>query len=129
MTVFVPGPLRNPLNGQRDIWQKHRRWAKQWRERTAERLRLALLTPRRLEVDPRTPKRITFTAHVASLWDDDNLPAGLKSIRDGLRDGGIIHDDGPASGHTFVYAQVRDRANRGVEIEWTVAPSSPASSP
>jgi hypothetical protein len=61
---------------------------------------------------------------VGALWDDDNLPAAIKPVRDGLVDGRVIHADGPESGHTFVYRQVVDRARRGVEI--TVKPADAA---
>lgn len=125
MTVFVPGPLRNPLNGSHGHWSKHRAWAKDWRERTHHELWLAL----RMQL-PRVnavrmdaayaarPKQVRFLACTYNAVDDDNLRAMLKPCRDALKDARIIHDDGPTSGHVFVYQQRIARVERGVEIEW-----------
>lgn len=118
--IFVPGPLRNPKQGSRGHWAKHQRWVNSWRDRTAERLRVALLVekPRPRLVDPRVPKRVHFLAVTANAWDDDNIVVGMSPMRDALKQAGIIHDDSKASGHTFTYDQKIDRANRGVLITW-----------
>lgn len=118
MTVFVPGKLRNPLNGSWGGWRKHARLAKDWKERTAQRI---FVERGHWTLDLRAPKVVTFTAHVGAGWDDDNLPAAIKPIRDALV-GTVIDSDAPTSGHTFVYRQVIDRARRGVEI---IAESQP----
>ena len=117
MTVFIPGKLRNPLNGSWGGWRKHAKLAKEWRERTAQYI---FMDRAHWVLVPTTPKTVTFTAHVGAGWDDDNLPAAIKPIRDALV-GTVIHSDAPDSGHTFIYRQVIDRKNRGVEI--TVVPS------
>jgi hypothetical protein len=50
----------------------------------------------------------------------DGLRAGMKPMRDALKDAGLIDDDKPSAGHQFVYGQRIYRANRGVKI--TVEP-------
>lgn len=118
-TIFVPGKLVNVLNGSHGHWSRRARWAKQWRERAYLTM---LTTPKFMQAvsagDAATPKRITFTAHTHNRVDSDGLAAMLKPSRDALKDAGIIHDDGPDSGHVFEYAQVIDRAHRGVAITW-----------
>jgi hypothetical protein len=119
LSVFVPGHLRNPLNGSWGGWRKHARLAKDWRERTAQRVFLATYRVGAALGTPRTPKRVTFTACVGRRWDTDNLPAAIKPLRDALVDARVIHDDGPDAGHEFVYAQQLVRkfgAARGVGI-------------
>lgn len=119
MTVFIPGPLKNPLNGSHGHWSKHRRWAKDWRERTHQILWLALRNDlHRVKADAACPKTITFRAYTYNAVDDDNLRAMLKPCRDALKDARIIDDDGPRSGHVFLYEQQIARASRGVEISW-----------
>jgi hypothetical protein len=121
LDVFIPGKLRNPLNGSWGGWQKHAQLAKQWRHRTAlEILGDWILAGRPPRAQASTPKLVTFTAHVGRLWDTDNLPGGIKPVRDGLVDAKIIDSDAPGSGHRFVYEQRVDHANRGVQI--TVEP-------
>jgi len=117
--VFVPGPLRNPMRGSHGHWRKHARWAKSWRERTAERLRIErLLHPRMWQElgDAAVPKHVAFLARTARAWDDDNLRPGLKPVRDGLQDAGLIQSDASEAGHLFLYEQRVDVANRGVDI-------------
>lgn len=115
LVIAVPGQIRNPLNSTLSLW-KHRRLVKAWRDRTAEHARVALLLlPAWREVDPRAPKRVTFHATVARVFDDDNLRAAIKPLRDGLRDARVIHDDDPGSGHRFAYEQARG-IWRGVRI-------------
>jgi len=114
LSLFVPGGLQNPLNGSlsRAHWSRKAKWAKAWKART----RAIWLHE---EVGPlpdlHRPKRITFTARVGSLWDDDNLPAGIKPVRDALI-GLVIQSDAPDSGHMFIYTQIIDRSRRGVEV-------------
>lgn len=116
MTVFVPGKLRNPLNGSWGGWRKHARLAKDWREHTYAQILVDWINAGRPKFDACPPKTITFTAHVGARWDDDNLPAAIKPIRDALVDAQVIHSDAPDSGHRFSYCQVVDRKHRGVEI-------------
>ena len=123
-TVFVPGPLRNPLNGPHGHWSKHARWARTWRERTHQQLWLAL---RGMDAaDATCPKIVRFLAKTHNGVDDDNLRAMLKPCRDALKDARIIHDDAKDSGHVFVYEQMIDRGHRGVEITWEPVPASAA---
>lgn len=124
--IFVPGPLRNPMNGSHGHWRKHARWARQWRERTHQRLFVQLAGRRGLP--PATePKVVHLHAVTFNAWDDDNLRAGLKPMRDALKDAHVIHDDGPEKGpggevlpcrHHFIYTQEVDRLHRGVRITW-----------
>lgn len=122
LEVFVPGPLFNPVNGSHGHWSKRARWARQWKERTL--MAWFLKYQRRGELAPTAPKRIQFLAQTGARWDDDNLRVGLKPVRDALRDLGLIHDDGPDSGHEFTYAQQVNRTERGVRI--TITPREAA---
>ncbi len=125
LEVFVPGPLFNPMNGSQGSWHKHARWARQWRERTAERLRIALLVDLPYAIDPASPKLIQFHAVVFNAFDADNLSACLKPCRDALKDARIIDDDRDSAGHSFLYWQQVDRkGERGVRI--TVGPRGEA---
>lgn len=112
---FVPGQLVNPLNGSlsRAHWSKKSKWAGEWKK--TARLAYMMSYPPADVIHPRVPKRVTFTAHVGGQWDDDNLPAGIKPVRDSLI-GPLIHSDAPNSGHTFVYRQVIARKRRGVLV-------------
>ena len=114
LTFFVPGKVTNPLNGSHGHWRVRAAWAKRWRTQTELRCFGARVTHMGWTLSW-TPKRITFTVHVARRFDDDNLAAICKPIRDGLQ-GSIIHNDGPDCGHTFIYQQIVDRDNRGVEV-------------
>lgn len=116
LEVFVPGPLYNPLNGPHGHWAQRAWWVRNVRTRTHGALLHAQALGR---CSPAAPKRIEFLAQTGGTWDDDNLRAGLKPVRDALQDAGIIHSDAPRSGHVFVYAQVIDRAHRGVRITIT----------
>ena len=140
LAVFVPGKLRNPMNGTHGHWSKHARWAKTWRERTCwavfesayrgagvvgvnmGRMLLAL------EMQPDRPKVVTFHAIVPSKFDDDNLPPCCKPIRDALKDMGVINDDRTSAGHTFVYEQEAKRARviHGVFVRVKFAELVPA---
>jgi hypothetical protein len=116
--IWVAGKLVNPLNarqGWKAVWQRSKR---------ARATTRTLATTHDMLTNPmwgttaygRLPKRVTFVAHVGGKWDDDNLPAAIKAYRDGLVDARVIHADDPDSGHVFVYRQVIDRNNLGVEI-------------
>jgi hypothetical protein len=125
LVVFVPGRPRNPLNGSHEHWSKRAKWAKGWRENTNTRLYLASVGGRRsltdwLDTTPRwpwgeasAPKRITFTIHGPSRFDDDNLRAVCKPVRDSLKDMGVIDDDRPSAGHTFHYEQAPPKRAAG----------------
>ena len=117
LVVDVPGALRNPINGSWGHWRTHARAEASWRSRTAQRARVAVLLRPGPRLEPQTPKALTFTVYTANAWDDDEgLNAACKPVRDGLIDGGVIHGDGPAHGHTFAYRQTMARGRRGVEI-------------
>jgi len=129
LAVFVPGPVKNPLNGSHGHWTKRARWAKGWRDKTSQAVLEGVplyrcstngLVLGDVRVIPETPKRVVFLARTHNRMDDDNLRAALKPCRDGLRDMRVIHDDDPRSGHEFVYTQTIDRAHRGVEIRVTL---------
>jgi hypothetical protein len=122
LEIFVPGPLRNPLNGSQGAhWSKHSRWARQWRERTAERLRVFLLTEaREYRPEPSILKAIEFHAVVFNPFDEDGLEAALKPCRDACKDARLIDDDRTSAGHAFTYRQTVDRKGaRGVHITIT----------
>jgi hypothetical protein len=119
LTIVVPGPVRNPMNGSHGHWAKHARWAKSWRERTAQRL---LVHQRMTPADaalfrtPTSPKHITFVCSTVRRIDPDALPAICKPLLDGCRDAHLIHDDGPQSGHIVRYQQQIAPQHRGVAI-------------
>lgn len=123
MTIFLSRPLKNPLNGSWGNHYKHARIARTWRELTAAMILVEWINAGRPARNPMTPKTVTFVAHVGAGWDDDNLPAAIKPIRDGLVDAHVIHSDAPNAGHTFVYRQVIDRKRRGVEISVVPSPT------
>lgn len=119
---FVPGKLRNPLNGAHGHWRASASYRRQWRDKTAI---LANQTPydgiaargawEEYQAAMKAPKRVEFLAHVGARWDDDNLRAGLKPVRDALI-GRLIHSDAHDCGHEFHYEQRIDRKNRGVRV-------------
>ena len=113
VAVWVSGKLVNPLNASAWGWQKRSRTAKAWKERVAVAL---MESPNHGGHMARTPKRVLFTASTHNRMDSDGLQAALKPVRDALVECGVIHDDGPDSGHIFGYWQQIDRARRGVEI-------------
>jgi hypothetical protein len=112
LTVFVPTRLVNPTNA-REHWSARSKRAKAQRDAVALAVWSALRDPVRwkrtvvwrITALPTTPKRISLVGHVARRFDTDGLQAAMKSVRDGLQDCGLIHDDGPDSGHTFTYSQ------------------------
>lgn len=119
--IFVPGPLRNPLN-RKPCWQAEHRYRTTMKEGVANAL-LALGCWRGALGTPALRKSVVFTAHVYHRFDSlENLRACLKGIPDGLKECGIIDDDRDSAGHTFAYDQAVDRARPGVEIEVRVAP-------
>ena len=119
LELFVPGALRNPLNGSlsRAHWTVKSKWANEWKAKTVAAMMHAPATIPTTYHAPFTeiPKLIRFIANTGSTWDDDNLPAAIKPIRDALI-GYVIHSDAPDSGHVFTYAQRVDRKRRGVRI-------------
>jgi len=122
LEVFVPGKLRNPLNGSWGGWHAHARVARAWREKTVLHLLVARTAfPWLPAMHPLTePKRVTFTAYTGARWDDDAIPGALKACRDALV-GLVIHSDAPDSGHEFVYRQEVRREQRGVGITVTLS--------
>ena len=116
LAVFVAGKLVNTLNATGWYWRKRQRWAKEWKERTAQAL-LETEWSSAISLNPYppvVPKRVHFTLHVARLMDSDAWPGCVKPVRDALMPY-VIHDDGPTSGHVFTYSQVKD-GRRGVTV-------------
>lgn len=113
---FVECKLRNPLNGSHGYWASAAGWRKRLREKTRVTALCSEFARRRDRAFAARPKRVEFRAHVWNLYDQDGLRAALKPVLDGCRDCGLIHSDGPGSGHVFAYAQQIDRARRGVEV-------------
>lgn len=111
--LFVAGKLTNPLNGSHQHWTTRAKWAEQWRTRT----QVAWLQAGGPMVEA-TAAVVTFTAQVGRRFDDDNLAACLKPVRDAAVRAILGTDDGPTCGHLFRYNQeVRPVAERGVLIE------------
>lgn len=117
LTVWVPGRPSNPLNGSHMHWSKRSRWAKGWREKTAAQILnhvfRSIKEPQWKGVRTETPKRVTFTVHGPSRFDDDNLRAVVKPCRDALKDMRVIDDDRDSSGHDFRYAQAKPTRKPG----------------
>jgi hypothetical protein len=116
--VFVAGQLTNPMNGSRGHWTKHAKWASLWRDRTGLIL-FDELSRVKAPWKADAPKAVTFVCFVAREWDDDNVRAACKPLRDALKDMKLIDDDKPSTGHVFAYTQIIDgkrTATRGVEI-------------
>lgn len=120
---FVHGKLTNPLNGSlsRAHWTHKHAWVTQWKHATWAALHDDV--PPEWFRDPAAPKHVAFLAQVGRQWDDDNLPAAIKPVRDalmGLHLGQLvryrlIHSDAPDSGHRFTYEQ-RVSKERGVRV-------------
>jgi hypothetical protein len=116
ITLFVPGKLRARLNGSgsRAHWRVIAQETNGVRDKTLAAFALAGYPTWK------GPADVTFTAYVGRLWDDDNLPAAIKVIRDTSVRMILGTDDGPTCGHTFTYRQeVRPASERGVVIEVT----------
>lgn len=118
LTIFVPGRPRNPLNGSHEHWSKRARWAKGWRERAQMALmrevgQWGVNRVRKWPWNTTTPKRITFTIYGPSRFDDDNVRAVCKPVRDALKDMCVIDDDRESAGHTFLYAQAKPTRSAG----------------
>ncbi len=114
--VYVPMQLYSRTNGSRSRahWSRISEAARNQRAWTT----LAWMNAGRPTWSG--PAVVTFTARVARLWDDDNLPPALKAIRDEAVFRILGTDDGPACGHSFVYEQeVRPAGERGVLIQVT----------
>ena len=58
-------------------------------------------------------KRITFTVYGPARFDDDNLRAVCKPVRDSLKDLAVINDDRPSAGHVFEYEQAKPSRKTG----------------
>jgi hypothetical protein len=122
LTVFVPARLVNPLNGSHGHWSGSAKRVKLHRDATAAAVWAALRDPRagvhwHITAKPSTPKVVTFTLYVGRRFDSDATGAICKPFRDALQDVGLVHSDGPDSGHTFEPpTQLVDRTRRGVEI-------------
>lgn len=118
MEFFVPVTLVNPLNA-RQHWAWTSRRARKQRDAVASTVLLVLGHTWRVTANlVSRPKCVRFDAYVGRAFDDDGLIAALKHVRDGLRDVGLIADDGPQHGHVFTYHQhpATPRFARGVRI-------------
>ena len=117
VTLWIPAHLVNSLNA-REHWQVTAERARRQREAVCAALLERLGHRYQLRVGPALPKRVTFHAYVARLFDSDGLQAAMKSLRDGLQDARLIDDDRPEAGHVFHYEQTvtPQKADRGVRI-------------
>jgi len=134
--VWIPGRIINAKNvSGLGLW-KHRRMIRSARQLAANYLLKACLEQPRQHWPwgAMTPKRITFSAHLRRLLDDDSLPFALSPYRDALGDCGLIGKtagtahgpgrvmDAPGDGHHFIYQQQVAAASRGeaIGVEITV---------
>lgn len=110
--VKLPIRLHNPLNGNREHWTKIAKRRKE--ERQAAYLAFHNF---HICIDP-LPLKITLTRIAPRLFDDDNLGAAFKSIRDGIADRLNI-DDG-SDKIKFEYQQRKGKVREyAVEIEFS----------
>lgn len=118
MRVLIPNlAVSNPLNGSQGNY-----WAKA-RKRTAERERVlyALLETGLRKIKPPCVVRMTrmYTGKAQAMDESCGLNAALKSVRDSVAYW-LDSDDGPGSGISWEYGQVRSDATAVViEIEET----------
>jgi hypothetical protein len=129
-TIRVALPVESLNRKRGEHWTKTRRSGKTRREGTWLETRAQLMSFRHLQLDPRSPKRITFTAFVGRLTDPDNF--FLKPYIDGLRDALVIHDDGPpeTSGHyindpPITQVLTREPKRRGLAITVELLSAAP----
>ena len=116
LVAWIPGRLRNPLNrGKGEHWAVAARERKGWRERTMLCCKDAMHRAK-WRYHPAEPKLVVMTAYVWNLYDEDALGPAMKSVQDGLVDAGLIHGDGPKSGHRITRRQEINRRHRGVEV-------------
>lgn len=106
------------LNRRPAHWAMSSRIARKQRDAVAQVVLVTLGRKWHLKAAASRPKRVVFTAYLARLMDDDNLRGAIKAARDGLVDSGLLHDDGPTSGHEFIYTQTPGtaRQHRGLRI-------------
>ena len=106
MKYRLPIKLHNPLNGS------HGHWSAVAKRRKMERNAAFFATPMGLK----PPLVITLTRIAPRLFDDDNLGAACKSIRDGIADRVGIDDGSKLI--AFKYAQRRGNVKEyAIEIE------------
>ena len=111
LSFFVPCRLQNFAN-HGGHWRGKAGYQKRLREGCQ------LIGQALAQKVPAGPLRIRLKARVWNLFDEhDGLRNACKPLVDGLVRARVIADDGPASGHQFLYAQVVDRTRRGVEIQ------------
>lgn len=136
LAIWVPGKLKNPLNGPQYGKQKfvQSRYRRDWKDRVA----LALFEIRwraegkwfvptgALDNYPTGPTRVLLTASVHQKFDSDGLQAACKPIRDALVECGVVSGDAERDGHVWEYAQRIDRARRGIEIRVRLSPGTGA---
>ena len=118
LQLFVPGRLTNPLNGSHRHWSARAKWAQTWRIAT----QVAWLQAGQ----PTWPgaAHVTFVAQVRRRFDDDNLAACIKPVRDAAVRALFGTDDGPACGHWFSYRQ-EVRPGRAYGVLVVVEPLPP----
>lgn len=112
---FVPGQLKNPLNGSHGHWSARHRSAAIWKERTWA----AWVQAETPQVDG--PAHFHFTAYTGRRWDEEEgIMAAIKPIRDQAVRCVCGTDDSPAAGHRFTYANTpMPRRSWGVLIQVT----------
>jgi hypothetical protein len=115
--MFVPGKLKNMKSTGH--WRDHASHVGTWRDRAIARLEALKLEG--WPWAPSDPKTVEFVIHARRGFDDDNWRLLASPVRDCLqmpreatrkggrprRGVGLIHHDGPESGHEFIYRQER----------------------
>jgi hypothetical protein len=120
LTLRIPWPLVS-LNWRSNPYAM----ARSKRQRTRSTCEHAVVEMRRLGLAPNAPKRVTFTAHVARLMDEDNLIGAIKPYLDGLVAARLINTDAPPEAGNIHDIRIReaqqviDRKWRGLEITIT----------
>lgn len=123
ISVLLPIDTPNPLNGSHQHW--HAVSARRRTQRSATERGLSAQVPMGPSLIAQGALRsvglvITLTritSHPRGL-DDDNLPAALKSIRDGVTDWlGLTDDSGPRLSWKYAQETGAKRGTKGVRIE------------
>ena len=115
LIAWIPGRLRNPLNGAHGHWAPRARERKDWRIRTQLCCQDAMHRSR-WKYSPLVGARVVFTAYVWNRYDEDGLAAALKPVLDGLVDARLLKTDGPDGRHRIERRQAIERKHRGVEV-------------
>jgi hypothetical protein len=105
LRIIIPQLPAITSNGSHGHWLKTARKQREWRRLVV--YNVGFRTPDK----PLEKASVTFIRHSSVQPDDDNLRISFKSVRDGLKDAGVIIDDKPANLPNPIYKW--ERAPKG----------------